>query len=315
LELVLGDLDGAVVHREWSNIDLLIVVDALKLVCIVENKIDAGEGDGQLERYRALVEARFPSWRQINVFLTPDGRAPDHSSYVAMSYASFADVLEAMIGEDNLKGTEVATIVSHYVDMLRRYIVPDEELQLLARRLYERHQEAFDFIFEARPQPGNLLDATRPWVEELESLALDRNTPSFVRFAPRAWAGIGVLNCCSTAEWTRTGRNLIFEIKAWDTKRVAIFLVSGPADPIVRKHLYERALARPDLFRGLVKPMGAKWATIYMRDLLTAVAAKNMEQDEITAAVRSSWDAFVVDDLPRLTEAVIAISNDVALGG
>src|SRR5690242_18489421 len=49
LELILGDLDGAVIHRERDNIDILIEVSELDLVVVVENKIRAKAGVGQLE--------------------------------------------------------------------------------------------------------------------------------------------------------------------------------------------------------------------------------------------------------------------------
>ena len=63
LELLVGDLDDAVVHRERDSIDLLIEIEALKLVVIVENKIHAKVGYGQLRRYRKIVESRYPDQR------------------------------------------------------------------------------------------------------------------------------------------------------------------------------------------------------------------------------------------------------------
>lgn len=58
LELLVGDLGDAVVHRERDSIDLLIEIDALELVAPIENKVRAKAGDGQLRRYRELIEAR-----------------------------------------------------------------------------------------------------------------------------------------------------------------------------------------------------------------------------------------------------------------
>ena len=76
LELALNDLDDAVVHRERDNI-LPIEVPSLKLVMMIENKVGSSAGDGQLARYKALVEHRFPSERRLFVLLTPDGVDPD----------------------------------------------------------------------------------------------------------------------------------------------------------------------------------------------------------------------------------------------
>ena len=65
LDLSLRSLDQVEVLREWHHIDLLIRVpsetpDTPELVVAVEQKIHAGEGEGQLERYRTLLCARFP---------------------------------------------------------------------------------------------------------------------------------------------------------------------------------------------------------------------------------------------------------------
>jgi hypothetical protein len=77
LELLVGDLDDAIVHRERDSIDLLMEIDAVNLVVIIENKVRARAGDGQLRRYRELVDVRYPTQRKLLVFLTPDGHAPE----------------------------------------------------------------------------------------------------------------------------------------------------------------------------------------------------------------------------------------------
>ena len=162
LELIAGDLDDAIVYRERENIDLLIEIGSLKLVVLVENKIDAKAGDGQLARYRQLVEARYPDHRHLLVFLTPDGAEPDQPEYVVFSYSDLARVLEVLVNDETPSvPSESQMIVRHYVEMLRRHIVEDEHLRDLAVRLYERHSEAFDFVFKCRPEPRSLIHVVR----------------------------------------------------------------------------------------------------------------------------------------------------------
>ena len=166
LELVLGDLDGAIVYREWNNVDLLIEINQVNLIVLIENKIGAKAGEGQLARYKKLTKSKYPTFRHLFVFLTPDGIEPDDSDYTSISYAELAKVIEALPDsrESNLY-VDSNVIIRHYVEMLRRHIVPDEELRELARQLYERHKEAFDFIFESRPEPKSLLGAARSLLE------------------------------------------------------------------------------------------------------------------------------------------------------
>ena len=148
LELVLGDLDGAIVYREWNNTDLLIELRKVNLIVLIENKIDARAGDGQLARYKKLIKSKYPTFRHLLVFLTPDGAEPDDTDYIRFSYTELAKVIEEL-PDSQPSGPfhDSSVIVRHYVEMLRRHIVPDEELHELARQLYERHKEAFDFIY------------------------------------------------------------------------------------------------------------------------------------------------------------------------
>lgn len=312
LELVLGDLDGAIVYREWNNVDLLIEIKQVNLVVVIENKIGARAGKGQLARYKELIRSKYPTFRHLFVFLTPDGIEPDDSDYVSISYAELAKVIEdPPDGRESNSHADSNVIIRHYVEMLRRHIVPDEELRELARQLYDRHKEAFDFIFESRPEPESLLGVARSLLEAQPELVADRHGANILRFMPEDWTGISDLNCCSPTAWTRTGRNLIFEIKSWSSgayaDRVIVSLVSGPAPVEIRERLYSEAAARSDLFRGLVKPMGKQYATIYMRELLTPAAAKNMDLDEKAAAIEAGWSTFLKDELPPLTAAVLAI--------
>lgn len=59
IELMVADLDSAVIYRERDNIDLLVEFKQLQLVVVVENKIDAAVGDGQLLRYKEAVKAEI----------------------------------------------------------------------------------------------------------------------------------------------------------------------------------------------------------------------------------------------------------------
>ncbi|MEX1153809.1 PD-(D/E)XK nuclease family protein [Parvibaculum sp.] len=310
LELVVGDLDGAIVYREWNNIDLLIDIKELRLVVLIENKIDAKASEGQLTRYKKVIQDRFADRRQLLVFLTPDGTAPDESGYVSFSYAEVAKALEGLV-DDTHTSPETSIIIRHYLEMLRRHIVPDEQLHELVRQLYERHKEAFDFIFENRPEPESLLEIARSLLNDEALFCHDRHGANILRFVPLPWLGVAKLNACDLGTWTKTGRNLLFEIKSWNADpykdRIIVSLVSGPADSEIRNHLYQAAMAKPSLFKGLVKPMGKQNATIYLRELLSPTAARDMDLQEKAETIESNWLEFVDGDFPALTKEILNI--------
>lgn len=238
IELMVADLESAVIYREHENIDLLIELKQLKIIVLVENKIDAAVGDGQLQKYKDIIKVRYPDFRHLFILLTPDGIEPDDDDYVALDYSEIADLVEVAMDRDKLIDSDISLILRHYVQMLRRHIVEDEQLADLARQLYERHKEAFDFINEHRPQPDNLLDGIRELLESDAALATDRHAPMILRFAPKEWSTIKEFNSCPESRWTHTKRNLIFEVKAYRySDRISVALISGPAETDLRSKI------------------------------------------------------------------------------
>lgn len=301
LELILADLDSAVLHREQDNIDLIIELSHMKFAVLIENKIDAAVGVGQLARYKQAIKSRYPNYRYLFVLLTPDGIKANEDDFVSLSYSELSELIDGSIRDKDIVSSEVSLVLRHYVQMLRRNIVQDDRLIDLSRQIYQRHKEALDFIFEHRSRADTLLDGIRSLLNADESLVTDRHAPMILRFAPTEWHGVELFNCCPTSAWTHSNRNLLFEIKAYkDSDRVSVALVSGPAETPIRSNLYAFAAADPEVFLGLVKPMGVKWATIFTRDLLGAKVAEAMESEEKQATVVAEWKNFQSTDLVRI---------------
>lgn len=321
LKIAVGDLDGALVYRERDNIDLLVEIRELNLVVVVEIKVDAKAGDGQLARYKALIKARYQGWRQLLIFLTPEGVEPEEDEWVAYSYIELARIIDTLAADSaSSLPSEVALVLRHYVEMLRRHIVPDDELKELALQIYQRHREALDFIFECRPDiSGSLLGAIRALLDAQPDLVADKQISSMLRFAPAAWAAVPALNACPKEQWTRTGRNVMFEVKAFKSEaykfsdRILLSLILGPSDVTLRQYLFERARAEPKTFVGAGKVIGQSWVTIFARELLSGSATKDMDDEEKAAAVTAAWNDFVRTDLHSLTEAMVRVAAGAPL--
>jgi hypothetical protein len=315
LELLAGDLDDAIVYRERDNIDILIDLPSMKFVVAIENKVGSKAGDGQLERYDGRLKASYPDHRRLMVFLTPESTPPDHDGYVAYDYADVVSTLESLIS-DELEPVpeETKLIIHHYVDMVRRHIVGDERLRALAVTLYERHKEAFEFIFECRPEPDSLLSVARSCAQNVGGLIVDSSGSNFIRFAPEAWDRQLVVIKGDSAKWSKTGRGLLFEIKTYPGTpgRVNLALVLGPGDPEMRRKVYEAACSDLQLFKGLSKPMGAQWATIFSRDLLNANQAKGMTFEAQEFNVRAAWSDFQSGQLGPVIQAIVDIDKRLA---
>jgi hypothetical protein len=314
LEVVVGDLDDARVFRELDNIDLLVELRELKVVVVIENKVDAKAGDGQLARYKAVVDKKYPSWRKLFVYLTPAGDEPDRPEYVGFSYSELAQIVESLVKDGaHSYGPDVVLILTHYVEMLRRNIVEDDPLRNLAVKLYERHADALEFIFKCKPQGTSLLPIAQQLVEENPSLTEDKHTSTIFRFLPTKWLDVPGLKRCPIESWTKTGRNVLFEIKSFKSEgafsdRILLALILGPSELSLRGYFFDSVQARRDVFLNAGKAIGQSWVTIFSRELLSSVAAENMDDQQKQTAIEDNWRDFVNGDLPHLTDAVYEIA-------
>lgn len=314
LELLTSDLDDAIVYRERDNIDILIELPSMKFVIAIENKVGSKAGDGQLDRYSDYLQTTYPEDRRLMVYLTPDSTPPDHEGYIAYDYADIVSTLEGLTSSPHEPiPAETKLIVEHYVDMVRRHIVQDEKLRALAVTLYERHKEAFEFIFECRPEPNSLLAVARSCIQGVQGLIVDSSGSNLLRFVPEKWDQQLKVIKGDPTKWSKTGRGLLFEIKTYPNApgRVNVSLIVGPGDAVIRTKVYEAVDSKRHLFKGLVKPMGVQWATVFSRDLLTSNQAKGQTFDAQELNVRMAWSDFQGGQLGSLINAILEIDEQL----
>jgi hypothetical protein len=125
LSVVLSDFSDALVHREWRNIDLVVESASNKLILVIENKIGSSEGANQLSKYESSVRSEFPSYKQLYCYLTEEGDPASKERWSPISYANVIDALqEAKDHHSSNLTTEARIVIDHYIDVIRRNIVP-----------------------------------------------------------------------------------------------------------------------------------------------------------------------------------------------
>lgn len=315
LEVAIGDISDALVFREVDNIDLLIDIPSLNLVFLIENKVGTTAADGQLERYKRIVEKKYPSRQKLFVYLTPEGSDPEHPDYVPFSYTELASVIESLTrGRNQTYVPEVALILNHYVEMLRRNVVSDERLKALAQKIYERYADAIDFIVNCKPESTSLLPVAQKLVQTNADLEEDHHSTNILRFFPKAWAAIPALANCPADRWTKTGRNVLFEIKSFKSEgeysdRILLSLILGPSEAALRKFLFDSARANKTVFPRVASAIGQYWTTLYSRELLSEAAAEGMAESEKETTIISNWNDFTSRELASISKAMIEIAS------
>lgn len=147
------DFSDFVIRREEAHIDILAYSKSLKIVLCIENKIDAGEHDDQLQRYYDYIKSRYDGYKIYCALLSPNGADVSNESDKGIWIPVGYDVVYRAVS--NLKDSDETTVdvrflLNQYHDILRREIMENEEIAKICKAIYEKHKMALDLIFENR---------------------------------------------------------------------------------------------------------------------------------------------------------------------
>lgn len=295
------DLSQLDVTREWQDLDILLADDRNKLAVGIENKIGTSEHSDQLQRYWGILVREFSGWNIIGLYLTPEGDPPSHPDYLPISYSSIASVLENLIQTRGASlNPDLGVLLRHYTQMLRRHIVSESEIAELCRRIYRKHKQALDLIFEHKPdQQATLREFLVRLIEKTEELVLDEGNKRFIRFAPKEW---DIPELRAGQGWTLTGRIILFEFQN-EPESLKLKCIIGPGPREIREKLFQTAL-RNQPFKPPSKSLNIRWNEIFSRLFLSARDYENSREEELWAEVEKHWQRFLNDDLPAITRVL-----------
>lgn len=292
------DLGQTEVRKEWRNIDVFILDEENKFACVIENKVDSGEGQGQLSRYRKIVEGEFPEYKKAFVFLTIAGDAPSDDAYIPISYKDLVSTVDiALQRRQTQLSNEIRLFVQQYLDMVRRHIVEDSEIQQLCRSLYQKHRRALDLIFENRPGPerqAEVFQAIHKCVGSLAEsrgdLIAEKSIKSFIRFLPTV---MDIVPHQGSGEWTDSKRILLCELVNSGSK-VELQLALGPGSQQIREMVFDKAKTAPGAFgRPKSAKLGRKWNVFSLETWIAPNEYEEIEIDELTQRIKERIETFL----------------------
>ena len=305
VEISLSDLSSTLILREHRNIDIFAINDEEKFVVVIENKIRSKEHSNQLQRYRQYVESQYPDHNKIYVYLTPDGEEPSDSSYIPYTYSEIVLLIEDVAKEtQNSIPTLVFSALEQYLQILRRHIVPDNDLVKLAESIYQKHKRALDFIYEQRSDLQLELNKFIVNLITKSGFVLDKVVKTSIHFAPKEWANIPQLNKTGLDEWTKTdGRSVLFEIRN-TTTLVSICLVVGPTiDEKDRQKIFDYCSMDTNVFKNCSAQLYPKTTTLYSQKIINRQQLEDSSTSELEPKIKEAWEDFLEGDLRRICDA------------
>jgi len=314
IDIDIANLAGTQVRREWKNIDVLLISETSRIVCVIENKVDSQEHSNQLYRYREIVLKHFKDYRQIFVYLTPTGLRPssdeDQQHWLPYGYDKVAALLDDLSNRyRSTIGSEVHTLIQHYSSLIKRHLMEDSEIAQLCRKIYWQHKEALDLIYEHRPDlEAEVFEVIKEIVRKTSSTSKQVviNHPWLARkilgFAIPSWDNLSFQKAFSG--WTASNRILLFEFEVRQPN-VYLMLTLGPGELSNRVAIFEALNNRDILGWTGNKPQRDKGWVILMRRTVAGNISPDALISDISEEIQNFWDQFLENDLPLIDQAIM----------
>jgi hypothetical protein len=290
LDVHFMDLQNASVRREWRDIDLLIEVPSAKFALAVELKIDASEGRGQLAKYEKTLKDEHPDWHLYFVFLTKSGEDASNEqaeTWSALGLDTVARGLQFVVDRVD-GGSNAKSMLTAYLDMLRRHHLSNDRLEQLATDLWKRHREALQFLVER--QPNALSDAMSRISEQKDAIALklsketglkvvfdSASGTTDIRFAVVEWDDVLGLKGKST--WTESQRFILLALSR-GPNNVKVILQLGKGDKATRDEIYKRLRSEGAPIKNPNR-FASEWKRLSSETLLTIKDDDELEAKDL----------------------------------
>lgn len=274
------------VRKEWRNIDILILNEENRFVCVIENKVDSTQAKGQLRRYWELVEREFEGYKRAYVFLTRVDEKPQHSAYVSVKYTDIADVIGDTLGRrESQLNPDIKLFVQHYLDMVRRHIVEDSEIHGICRRIYQNHRRALDLIFEHRPdRAAEVSQSIESYITSQEDLIPISFNKTYLKFLPKAM-DIPLVR--------HDGQIILTWLLENRNKKVQFRLEMRPGPAALRKQIYDKASSAPRIF-GKPKPkLSPQFHTFFSETWISGETYNDLDDEEIGQKIRERINSLM----------------------
>ena len=300
------DLSRVQVYREWNNIDVLLVDDDQKLVCVIENKVDSKEHSNQLTTYRKAIESNYPDYRKLYVYLTVYGEEPENEKeYIPISYKEVSILIETLLErKESQMNDEIRVFIKHYNEMVKRYIMEESEVQELCEQLYKKHKKALDLIFKHKPDVySDIREALEEIIDENDNLVKDHCSKSSIRFISKALDFLPK----EGEGWTKSKRILLFEIINYD-KAASLVLYIGPGNSTIRESIYNHVKGN-ELFNKTAAQLTKKWAAIYKIKLSSISRLEGKTKEELKEKLSVPFNKFLDNDYKLLEKYLMKLNN------
>jgi len=290
------------VHAEWECIDVLIRDDVHKLIVLIENKVDSAEHSDKLARYRNVVEQQFPQHHKLFVYLTVDSEMASDEGFIALGYADLVRLVSDTIERRNDQlHPSVSAFMASYVEMLRRHIVEDSEIQTLCDKIYKRHRRALEILFEFQPDRASEIKeyVVSELVRKMAQLHEDHCSKAYIRFIPKSLDFLPLHG----ERWTTSKRMILIEIDQSDGD-IKLKVILGPGRKATRERIHAYIAKHSSVFNRANTKYYPQWWSFHREIWVTRKEYEEMDADELKQRIAVKFGDFVTGELRQMVKTL-----------
>lgn len=315
------DFSDLVIHREHKNIDILILSESNGLCIMIENKVFAKEGKGQLTKYREYVEKEYSSFKhKIYIYLSlfeQDISENETDYYVQLTYQHIKKLIVQILENQSIAiAKNTRFVLEQYLQTLKALMNENEKIEKTAKDLYKRYKSAFDLVFKyASPSqstivPHNLTEL----IEKEPSVRTFNSSKTYVRFQPEfLYQNIQKLRKKGfITQEDDLSANWLFLFEFHITRSYIYFdlKIGEYWNADCRQKLYELFSSNRQVFDKVVKAnrlLRPSWHQAFQKKIITSSEYNKFlesEQDNLNEKIEKRFRELIDKDLPKIQEII-----------
>lgn len=222
-----ASFDDCLVDREvaldGNRLDVLVLEPKERWLLAIEHKYGAREGPGQLANYRASLEAMYPGWRQVLIFLDYDGQAPSADGWIGLDYEWLVRELKTAESSPWI-ATSCQAVIRDFRDAIdwdaREFIhISDEQLL----EVVNAHRAVFEQMRRWSRVKQTLTNLSSELYESSDSLDAKATQQLFKVFWQRRFLWEACIPMLAYARMLKVARESFPDIEHWTSRKCVYF--------------------------------------------------------------------------------------------
>lgn len=313
------DFSDLEIRREHKNIDILILSESNGLCIMIENKVYAKEGKGQLTKYRNYVENEYSDFKhKIYIYLSlfeQDISEVETDFYVQLTYQHIKKLIVQILDNQSISiANNTRFVLEQYLQTLKALMNENEKIEKTAKELYKRYKSAFDLVFKyAAPSqstivPHNLVEL----IEKESTIRPFATSKTYVRFQPEfLYQNIEKLKEKGfiTKEDDLTN-NWLFLFEFHITRNYIYFdlKIGEYLNSDCRKKVYELFSKNNKVFDKVIKANGQlrpSWHQAFQKKIITSSEYNKFlesEDENLNDKIEKKFRELIDNDLPKIQQ-------------